>query len=118
MKHFYRICLVYPGIQDMDAIGNIHEVRFLNIYTQSSIISYILPLTIIIVLAMKVVGFSKFWQGLSNTFAMHYDHIKDYTWIILEQYFLFQTKKFIRSWFKSWKEQHKNNELASLFKYA
>ena len=79
MKHFYRICLVYPGIQDKDAIGNMHEVRFLNIYTLSSIISYILPLTIIIVLAIKVVGFSNFRQSLSNTFAMHYDQIKDYT---------------------------------------
>ena len=66
MKHFYRICLVYPGIQDMDAIGNIHEVRFLNIYTLSSIISYILPLTIIIVLAIKVVGFSNFRQSLRH----------------------------------------------------
>ena len=43
----------------MNAIENMYEVRFLNIYIQWHIIHYILPLTIVIVLVIKGVGFSK-----------------------------------------------------------
>ena len=43
----------------MNATENMHEVRFPNIYILSHIIYYILPLTIIIVLGIKEVGFSK-----------------------------------------------------------
>ena len=61
----------------MNAIENMHEVRFPNIYILSHIIYYILPLTINIVLTIKAVGFSKVRQTLSNIFAMHYGDIKD-----------------------------------------
>ena len=61
----------------MNAKKNMHEVRFRNIYILSHIISYIVPLTIIIILAVKAVGFLKVRQTLSTIFAMHYDGIKD-----------------------------------------
>ena len=54
-----------------------YEMRFRNIYILSRIMYYILPLTIMIVLAMKAVGFSKFGKILSNKFAMHYGDTKD-----------------------------------------
>ena len=53
-----------------------HEVRFPNIYILSHI-NYIVPLTIIIALAIKAVGFSKVRQTLSTKYAMHYGDIKD-----------------------------------------
>ena len=56
---------------------NLHEGRFPNIYTLPHVIYYIVPLTIIIVLAVKAVGFSKVRQTLSTKFAMHYCDIKD-----------------------------------------
>ena len=40
-------------------------------------IYYILPLTIIVILAIKALGFPKVRQGLSNIFGMHYGDIKD-----------------------------------------
>ena len=43
----------------MNAKENMHEVRFPNIYVFSHTIYYIVLLTIVIVLAIKVVGFSK-----------------------------------------------------------
>ena len=43
----------------MNATENMHEVRFPNIYILSHIIYYIPPLLIILVLAIKEVGFSK-----------------------------------------------------------
>ena len=46
----------------MNAIENMHEVRFPNIYILSNIIYYILPLTVIIAMAIKSVGFSKVRQ--------------------------------------------------------
>ena len=61
----------------MNAIENMYEVRFLNIYIQWHIIHYILPLTIVIVLVIKGVGFSKLRQTLSNIFAMHYGDIEN-----------------------------------------
>ena len=61
----------------MNAKENMHEVRFPNIYILSHIIYYIVPLTIIIVLAIKAVGLSKVRQTLSTIFAMHYSDIKD-----------------------------------------
>ena len=57
----------------MSSKENMHEVRFLNIYILSHI-HYIVPLTIVVVLAIKVVGFR---QTLSTIFTMHYGDIKD-----------------------------------------
>ena len=57
----------------MNVIENMHAVRFPNIYILNQIIYYILPLTIIIVLVIKGIGFSK----VSYIFAMHYCDIKD-----------------------------------------
>ena len=51
----------------MNAIENILEMRFPKIYILSHIIYYIHPLTIIIALTIKAVGF----------FAMHYGDIKN-----------------------------------------
>ena len=50
----------------MIAKENMHEVRFQDIYIVSHIIYYIVPLTIIIVFAIKAVGFSKIRQTLST----------------------------------------------------
>ena len=61
----------------MIAKENMHEGRFPNIYILSHIIYYIVPLTIIIVLAIKAVSFSKVRQSLSTKFAMRYGDIKD-----------------------------------------
>ena len=62
----------------MNTIGNMHEVIFPNIYILSDGINYIRPLTIIIALAIKAVGFSKVRQTFSNNiFAMYYDDVKD-----------------------------------------
>ena len=46
----------------MNTKKNMHEVRFPNVYILSSIIYYIVPSTIIIVLAINAVGFSKVIQ--------------------------------------------------------
>ena len=66
----------------------------------SHIIYYIVPLTIIIVVAIKAVGFSKVWQTQSTKFAMHYDDIKDKIWICLFGFFIkiydFMLKKMIK----------------------
>ena len=61
----------------MVAKENIHEGRFPHIYIRSHITYYIVPLTIIIVLTIKAVGFAKARQSLSTIFAMHYGDIKD-----------------------------------------
>ena len=57
--------------------GKHAEVRFPNIYILSDIVCYIVPLTVIIVLAIKAVGFSKVRKTLSTIFAIHYGDIKD-----------------------------------------
>ena len=44
----------------MNPKQNVHEVIFPNIYILSHIIYFIVPLTVIIVLALKAVGFSKY----------------------------------------------------------
>ena len=54
-----------------------HKVALPNIYILVNIIYYILSLTIIIVLAIKAVGFSKAEQTISNIFEMLYGNIKD-----------------------------------------
>ena len=59
----------------MNAIENMHEVRFPNVYILSHVIYYIPPLTIIIALEIKAVGFSKVRQTFSNIFAVHYGDI-------------------------------------------
>ena len=61
----------------MIAKENMHEGRFRNIYILSHIIHYIAPLSIIIVLAIKALGFSKVRQAISTKFAMHYGDIKN-----------------------------------------
>ena len=61
----------------MNAKENMNEVGFPNIYILSQFIYYIVPLTIIIVFAIKAVGFSKVRQTLSTTFEMHYGGLKD-----------------------------------------
>ena len=60
----------------MTAKENMHEVRFPNIYILSHFIYYIVPLTVVIVLAIKTVGFLV-RQTLSTKFAMHYGDVKD-----------------------------------------
>ena len=84
----------------MNAIENVHEVRFPIIYILSHTIYYILPLTIIVTsaikavgfsyippltiivaLAVKAVGFPKVRQTFSNIFVMRYGDIKDQIWI-------------------------------------
>ena len=61
----------------MNAIENMRGVRFPNIFMLSDITYYFLLLTIIIVLVIKAVGFSKVRQTLSNIFALHNSDIKD-----------------------------------------
>ena len=61
----------------MIAKEKMYEGRFPNIYTLLHIIYHIVPLTIIIVLAIKAVGFSKVRQSLSTKFAMYYADIRD-----------------------------------------
>ena len=61
----------------MNVTRNTDEMRFPNIYMLLKTIFFVLPLTIIIVLAMKAVGFSKVGKILSNKFAMHYGDTKD-----------------------------------------
>ena len=61
----------------MNAKENMHEARVSNIFKPSHIIYYIVPLTIIIVLAITAVGFPKVRQTLSTKFTMHYGDIKD-----------------------------------------
>ena len=61
----------------MNAKENMHEVRLPNIHILSHIIYYILSLTLIIVLAIKAMGFSKVRQTLSVILTMHYGDIKD-----------------------------------------
>ena len=84
----------------MNAKENMHEVRFPYIYILSHIINFIVPLTIIIALAIKAVGFSKVRQTLSTKFAMHYGDIKDERWFFFYlDFLLFQIKKIVTSWF-------------------
>ena len=61
----------------MIAKENMLEGRVPNIYILSHIIYYIVPLTIIIVLAIKAVSFSKVRSSLSTKFAVRYGDIKD-----------------------------------------
>ena len=61
----------------MNVIGNMHEVRFPNIYILLNNIHYILPLTTVMAVAIKAVAFPKARQTLSNIFVMHYGSIKD-----------------------------------------
>ena len=46
-------------------------------YHQTLFILFIFPITMIIVLAIKAVGFSDVTQTLSNIFAINYGDIKD-----------------------------------------
>ena len=61
----------------MNVIGNMHGLRLPNISILSYIICYISSLTIIIVLTIKAVGFTKIRKTFSNIFAMHCGEIKD-----------------------------------------
>ena len=71
-----------------------------------------------IILAIKRVGFSNVRQALSKIFAKHYGDIKDWVWIFLFEFFIIQSKKFITSWLKRWKEKHKAIEVILRFKYS
>ena len=55
-----------------NAIEKVHQVRFLNIYILLHITYYIPPLTVIIALAIKAIGFSKVRQAFSNVFPIHF----------------------------------------------
>ena len=61
----------------MENVENMHELRFSNFYKLSHIIYYFSPLTIIIALTIKAIGFLKVRQTFSNIFAMYYGDIKD-----------------------------------------
>ena len=104
----------------MNAIENMHEVRFLSIYILSHIIYYILPLTIIIVLAIKAK--QSVFQTSVNFSVTYLLCIMVISKIKYELFYLdfllFQTKKSITSWLKRWKEKQKNIEFISRFKYA
>ena len=79
-NRFEFICDPLHGLarnKGMNAKENMHEVRFPSIYILSHVIYYIVPLTTIIVLAIKAVGLSKIRQTLSTKLAMHYGDIKD-----------------------------------------
>ena len=54
-----------------------HELKLHNIHILSHIIYYIVPLSTIIVLTIKTVGFSKVRQTLTTKFARHYGDIED-----------------------------------------
>ena len=64
--------MAYQDGKGVNAITNTHEMRFLNIYTLLSIFYYVLLFIVIIVLAIKAVGFLKARQTFSNIFVMHY----------------------------------------------
>ena len=72
----------------LNVTENVHEVSFPNIYVLSHIIYYNVPLTTIIALAIKAVGFSMVTQIVSTIFAMHYDDIKDFLLIFLFEFFI------------------------------
>ena len=84
-----------------------HEVRFPNIYILSHIY-YIRPLTLIIPLAIKAVGF----------FAMHFGDIKDQIWFFLICVFYFRLKQLLLHVAWDEKKNTKNIEFISHFKYA
>ena len=93
----------------MNVIGNMHEVSFPTIDILWNIIYYILPLTIIIVLAIRAVGFSKVRQGLSNIFAMHCGDIIE---IFFRIFYNFRLK----NWFLHvWRDEKKNKKTLNLF---
>ena len=78
---------------------------------------YILSLTIIIVLAIKSVGFSKVRQTISNIFAMHYGDIKDWISIFYLDFLLYKAKKHYFM-VEEVTRRTQNTELISYFKYA
>ena len=83
----------------MNAKENIYEVRFRKIHIVSHILYHIVPLTIIIVLAIKAVGFQRSdkLQVPNLQCIMVISKIKKFfSWIFL----LFQTKGFRISRFK------------------
>ena len=83
MLHFtdlYSFLLIFHDLargQGMNPKENMHEVRLPNIYILSRTMYYVVPLTIVFVLAIKAVDFPKVRQTLSTKFAMHYGDIKD-----------------------------------------
>ena len=91
LLELYSFC--WLNKEDMNAKEKMHEVRFPSIYILSHIIYYIVPLAVIIVLAVKALGFSKVRQTLSTTFAMRYDDIKDEVWISLLGIFIISDQK-------------------------
>ena len=70
----------------MNAIENMHELRFSNIYILSHVIYHIHPLTIIFVLAIKAADF------FADFFAMHYGSYQRLNMIFFNlDFLLFQT---------------------------
>ena len=61
----------------MNAIGNMLEVRFPNIYILSNTIYYILPLTKVVVLTVKASDIGNNARQCQAMFATHYGNIKD-----------------------------------------
>ena len=61
----------------MNAIGNMLEVRFPNIYILSNTIYYIFPLTKVVVLTVKASDIGNNVRQCHAMFAMHYGNIKD-----------------------------------------
>ena len=61
----------------MNAIGNMLEVRFPNIYILSNTIYYILPLTKVVVLTVKASDIGNNARQCQTMFVTHYGNIKD-----------------------------------------
>ena len=68
---------LWPSQTVMNAIENMQEVRFHNVYILSHNIYYILTLITFIILTIKAICFLKVRQTLSIIFAMHYGDTKD-----------------------------------------
>ena len=89
-----------------------HEVRFSNIYILPHIIYYIHPLTIIITLTIKAVGF----------FAIHYGDIR-YDLFLFGIFYYFRLKRLLLHVWRDEKKseskskEDKNIEFISRFKY-
>lgn len=67
---------IFDPLHDMNAIGDMHGLRFSNFQMLLNTIFYILPLAIIIVLEIKAVDFSQVSQTLCNIFATHYGDVR------------------------------------------
>ena len=85
----------------MNAIEDMHEVRFSNIYILSHISYYIHPLTIIIALAIKTV----------EVFAIQYCNIKDWIWFFILIFYFRLKSLFLHVW----RDEKKNMKTLNSF---